>query len=56
VKIGGDEDQIRKWESKIALIMDQGIKNTCENGPLRKLKNKINSFNINSRAPSFPYV
>jgi len=49
VKIGGDGDLISKWENKIALIMDQSIKNTCLNGPLEELKEKINSFNINSR-------
>ena len=31
--------------------MSNDLVNTCENGPLRKLKNKINSSNINSRAP-----
>jgi len=31
--------------------MNDDLGSTCENGPLRELKNKINSSNINSRAP-----
>jgi len=29
--------------------MTDDLENTCENGPLRELKKKINSSNINSR-------
>ena len=29
--------------------MSNDLENTCKNGPLRELKNKINSSNINSR-------
>jgi len=29
--------------------MDDDLENTCMNGPLRELKDKINSSNINSR-------
>ena len=29
--------------------MSDDLENTCENGPLRELKEKINSSNINSR-------
>jgi len=29
--------------------MSDDLQNTCENGPLEDLKNKINSSNINSR-------
>jgi len=29
--------------------MSDDLHNTCQNGPLGELKNKINSFNINSR-------
>jgi len=32
--------------------MSDDLRNTCENGPLEELKNKINSSNINSRASS----
>jgi len=37
--------------------MTEDIYNTCRKGPLRELKEKINSSNINSKAPSsYPYV
>jgi len=32
--------------------MNDDLQTACRNGPLRELKNKINSSNINSRAPS----
>jgi len=32
--------------------MSEDLLNTCINGPLRDLKEKINSSNINSTAPS----
>jgi len=30
-------------------IMNDDLENTCRDGPLRELKEKINSSNINSR-------
>jgi len=30
--------------------MNDDLQNTCEKGPLRELKKKIGSFNINSKA------
>jgi len=39
------EDSKMEDESK----MSDDLYNTCENGPLEELKNKINSSNINSR-------
>jgi len=40
-----NEDEKEDKEFK----MDDGLRNTCRDGPLRELKNKINSSNINSR-------
>jgi len=36
--------------------MSDDLFNTCINGPLEELKEKINSSNINSRAPSVKFV
>jgi len=36
--------------------MNYDIFNTCVNGPLKELKEEINSFNINSRDSSFKLV
>jgi len=42
------EDSKMDDESK----MSNDLLNTAQNGPLRELKDKINSSNINSRSPS----
>jgi len=53
VKIGGDEDLMRKWEELMGKL-DEYFETRRElllisiNGPLEELKKKINSSNINS--------
>ena len=55
VKIGGDEKAAIAWKDKMKVclaavnLMTDRFSNLCMNGPLRELKEIINSSNINSR-------